>query len=114
MPCHSGTGAADTADRPSLRSGIDASPFVVSFSLERWRGALAPCRRVPFVTFGEARMALLDFVKSAGEKLFHLGAAKAPTEAAAADPGNADKAKAANDAAADAIVAYIKTQNLVV
>lgn len=59
-------------------------------------------------------MALLDFVKSAGEKLFHMGAAKAPTEAAAADPGNADKAKAANDAAADAITAYIGTQNLVV
>jgi len=59
-------------------------------------------------------MALLDFVKSAGEKLFHMGATKTTMEAAAAEPSNADKQKAANDAAADAITNYIKTQNLVV
>lgn len=59
-------------------------------------------------------MALLDFMKSAGEKLFHMGAAKTPIEAAAAEPSNADKMRAANDAAADAITDYIKTQNLVV
>jgi nucleoid-associated protein YgaU len=59
-------------------------------------------------------MSILDFVKSAGEKLFGTGAAKAATEAAAAEPSNADKAKAANDAAAEAITNYIKTQNLTV
>ena len=57
-------------------------------------------------------MSLVDFIKEAGEKLFHKGPAKAATEQAAADPGNADKAKAANDAAADAIMDYIKAQNL--
>ena len=59
-------------------------------------------------------MALLDFIKSAGEKLFNTGTAKAATEAAAADASNAEKTKAANDAAADAITAYIKSQNLAV
>jgi len=57
-------------------------------------------------------MGLLDFVKSAGEKLFHTGAAKTTMAEAAAEPSNADKMKAANDAAADAITAYIATQNL--
>ena len=57
-------------------------------------------------------MSLIDFVKEAGEKLFNIGSAKAATQDAAADPGNAAKAKAANDAAADAILSYIKTQNL--
>jgi nucleoid-associated protein YgaU len=57
-------------------------------------------------------MGLLDFVKAAGEKLFHTGAAKAATEAAAAAPADPEKVKAANDAAADAIMAYIATQNL--
>ena len=57
-------------------------------------------------------MSLIDFVKEAGEKRFNIGSAKAATQDAAADPGNAAKAKAANDAAADAILSYIKTQNL--
>jgi len=57
-------------------------------------------------------MGLLDFVKSAGEKLFHIGPAKAAMEDAAAAPADAAKVKAANDAAADAIVAYIASQNL--
>jgi nucleoid-associated protein YgaU len=57
-------------------------------------------------------MGLLDFVKSAGEKLFHTGPAKAAMAEAAAAPTNAEKLKAANDAAADAITAYIATQNL--
>ena len=57
-------------------------------------------------------MSFIDFIKEAGEKLFHMGAAKAATQDAAADPGNADKTKAANDASADAILAYIKAQNL--
>jgi nucleoid-associated protein YgaU len=52
-------------------------------------------------------MGLIDFVKDAGEKLFGRGTASAATPAA---PGaNAD---AANAAAGDAILAYIKTQNL--
>ncbi len=57
-------------------------------------------------------MSLIGFIKDAGEKLFHSGTAKAATEEAAAGPGDADKVKAANDAAADAILDYIKTQNL--
>jgi nucleoid-associated protein YgaU len=57
-------------------------------------------------------MGLLDFVKAAGEKLFNTGAAKAAITEAAAEPANADKVKAANDAAADAITAYIASQKL--
>ena len=57
-------------------------------------------------------MGLLDFVKSAGEKLFHTGQAKTTMAEAAAEPANADKIKAANDAAADAITAYVATQSL--
>ena len=57
-------------------------------------------------------MGLLDFVKNAGEKLFHMGQAKAAMAEAAAEPANAEKIKAANDAAADAITAYIASQNL--
>jgi hypothetical protein len=45
-------------------------------------------------------MSLIDFVKDAGEKLFGVGKAKAATQDAAADPNNAAKAKAANDAQA--------------
>ena len=57
-------------------------------------------------------MSLIDFVKDAGEKLFNMGKAKAATQEAAADPNNAAKVKAANDTAGDAILAYIKSQNL--
>ncbi len=48
-------------------------------------------------------MGLIDFVKSAGEKLFGSGAAKASMQAAEAAPGDPEKVKAANDAAGDAI-----------
>ena len=52
-------------------------------------------------------MGLFTFIKNAGEKLFgKRDAQAAPTPAAAPDPS------AANRAAADAILAYIKTQNL--
>jgi nucleoid-associated protein YgaU len=57
-------------------------------------------------------MGLIDFVKSAGEKLFGTGKAQAAMQAAAADAANAEKAAAANSAAGDAILAYIKSQNL--
>ena len=57
-------------------------------------------------------MGLLDFVKSAGEKLFHTGPSKTAMAEAAAEPANEAKVKAANDAAADAISAYIASQNL--
>jgi nucleoid-associated protein YgaU len=57
-------------------------------------------------------MGLIDFVKEAGEKLFGRGTAQAAMQQAAADPGSAEKAKAANDAAGDAILTYIKSQNL--
>jgi nucleoid-associated protein YgaU len=57
-------------------------------------------------------MGLLDFVKAAGEKLFHTGPAKEAMAEAAAAPADAAKVKAANDAAADAVSAYIASQNL--
>ena len=52
-------------------------------------------------------MGLLTFIKEAGEKLFGKREAQAAPAAAAAPD-----AAAANRAAADAILAYIKTQNL--
>jgi len=57
-------------------------------------------------------MGLLDFVKNAGEKLFGTGKAKEAMQEAAAAPADEAKIKAANDAASDAIVAYIGSQNL--
>ena len=57
-------------------------------------------------------MGLLSFVKEAGEKLFSKGQAQAAMSAAQADPSSAEKTKAANDAAADAIIAYIESQGL--
>jgi nucleoid-associated protein YgaU len=57
-------------------------------------------------------MGMLDFVKEAGEKLFGIGKAKAAMQDAAAAPSDDEKLKAANDAAGDAIVDYIKAQNL--
>jgi len=55
---------------------------------------------------------LLSFIKEAGEKLFHRGEAKAAITDAQADPAAEEKAKAASDAAADAIVTYIHAQDL--
>jgi nucleoid-associated protein YgaU len=57
-------------------------------------------------------MGLLSFIKEAGEKLFGKGQAQAAMTAAKADPSSDEKQKAANDAAADAILAYIETQGL--
>ena len=57
-------------------------------------------------------MGLMDFVKEAGEKLFGRGQAQGAAVEAKADPGNQAKAQAANAAAGDAIVTYIKAQNL--
>jgi nucleoid-associated protein YgaU len=72
-------------------------------------------------------MPFLDFVKEAGEKLFNIGGARssAPSQqtqaagAAAAQQssggsaqGAADKANAANAAAGDAILVYIRAQKL--
>ncbi len=54
----------------------------------------------------EKRMGLIDFVKEAGEKLFGHGQAEAASPAAT---GGSD---AANSGAADAILNYVKTQNL--
>ena len=56
-------------------------------------------------------MGLIDFMKDAGEKLFGKGHAQAAAPAAATAP-DPEKAKAANDAAGDAILAYIKAQGL--
>jgi nucleoid-associated protein YgaU len=57
-------------------------------------------------------MGLIDFVKEAGEKLFGTGKAKSAMQEAAAAPSNAEKIAAANAAAGDAILDYIKAQNL--
>ena len=57
-------------------------------------------------------MGMLDFVKEAGEKLFGIGKAKAAMQDAAVAPSDDAKVKAANDAAGDSIVEYIKSQNL--
>jgi len=57
-------------------------------------------------------MGLIDFVKDAGEKLFGRGQAQAAMAEAKADPNNEAKVEAANAAAGDAILAYIKSQNL--
>ncbi len=57
-------------------------------------------------------MGLLDFVKDAGEKLFGRGNAQAAMTEAKAAPNDQAKAQAANAAAADAIMEYIKSQNL--
>ncbi len=54
----------------------------------------------------------MDFVKDAGEKLFGTGKAKAAMQESAAAPADEAKIKAANDAAGDAIVAYVHAQNL--
>jgi nucleoid-associated protein YgaU len=52
-------------------------------------------------------MGMLSFIKEAGEKLFGKGEAQAQTPGA-----SPDQVKAANDAAADAILAYINKQGL--
>lgn len=57
-------------------------------------------------------MGLMDFVKEAGEKLFGRGQAQAAMTEAKADPNNAAKTQAANSAAGDAILDYIKSQKL--
>ena len=57
-------------------------------------------------------MGLMDFVKDAGEKLFGRGKAQAAMADVEGDPGNDAKVKAANDAAGDAILEYIKSQKL--
>jgi nucleoid-associated protein YgaU len=56
-------------------------------------------------------MSLIDFVKDAGEKLFGRGKAKETSDRAKAAPAD-DAIKAANDAAGDAILDYIKSQGL--
>ena len=57
-------------------------------------------------------MSLISFVKEAGEKLFGHGQAQAAMTEAKSSPGDAAKSAAANAAAGDAILDYIKAQNL--
>ena len=57
-------------------------------------------------------MGLIDFVKDAGEKLFGHREAQAAVKEASADPSSQAKAQAANAAAADAILEYVKGQGL--
>ncbi|HVE50263.1 MAG TPA: peptidoglycan-binding protein LysM [Casimicrobiaceae bacterium] len=57
-------------------------------------------------------MGLIDFVRDAGEKLFGRGKAEAAMKDSKADPNNQAKMQAANAAAGDAILDYIKAQNL--
>ena len=54
-------------------------------------------------------MGLMSFIKEAGEKLFGKGDAHAAQKAAEADP---NKTVAANQAASDSIVDYIRSMNL--
>jgi nucleoid-associated protein YgaU len=57
-------------------------------------------------------MGLMDFVKEAGEKLFGRGKAQAAMTEVKAAPADEAKIAAANSAAGDAILDYIKSQNL--
>ena len=57
-------------------------------------------------------MGMIDFVKEAGEKLFGRGKAQAAVKEAEVEPSNAAKVQAANAAAADAILEYVKSQHL--
>ena len=57
-------------------------------------------------------MSIISFVKEAGEKLFGSGKAKDAMAQAAVAPADESATKAANDAAGDAIVSYIKSQGL--
>lgn len=57
-------------------------------------------------------MGLIDFVKDAGEKLFGRGKAQAAMAEMKAAPSDPAKVSAANAAAGDAILDYIKSQNL--
>jgi nucleoid-associated protein YgaU len=57
-------------------------------------------------------MGLIDFVRDAGEKLFGRGKAQAAMKESQASPGDETKVAAANAAAGDAILDYIKAQNL--
>ncbi len=57
-------------------------------------------------------MGLLDFVKEAGEKLFGRGQAQAAMAEVKDAPQDEAKIAAANAAAGDAILDYIKAQNL--
>ena len=59
-----------------------------------------------------AAMGLMDFVKDAGEKLFGRGKAQAAMTEVKAAPADPAKIAAANAAAGDAILDYIKSQNL--
>jgi nucleoid-associated protein YgaU len=60
----------------------------------------------------ENDMAIFDFMKEAGEKLFGRTGASGPSQQAAQNAPSTDKAKAMNDAAGDAILNYIKSQKL--
>jgi nucleoid-associated protein YgaU len=57
-------------------------------------------------------MGLMDFVKEAGERLFGRGKAQAAMTEVKAAPADEAKIAAANSAAGDAILDYIKSQNL--
>ena len=57
-------------------------------------------------------MGIIDFVRNAGEKLFGRGQAEAAMKDSKADPQNNAKMQQANGAAGDAILGYIKAQNL--
>jgi nucleoid-associated protein YgaU len=57
-------------------------------------------------------MGLIDFVKSAGEKLFGRGKTQTAMDEMQAAPADPAKVAAANAAAGDAILDYIKGQNL--
>jgi nucleoid-associated protein YgaU len=68
--------------------------------------------RVSRIRYSRTTMGLIDFVKDAGEKLFGRGQAQAAMAEVKADPNNEAKVQAANAAAGDAIIDYVKSQNL--
>jgi nucleoid-associated protein YgaU len=89
---------------------IGVSSIAVSAPLAHGGSCAFRALRDHFET-GDA-MGLMDFVKDAGEKLFGRGKAQAAMTEVKADPNDAAKVAAANSAAGDAILDYIKAQNL--
>jgi nucleoid-associated protein YgaU len=92
----------------SVRRGARRRPSFVRCDRDRFAFA----RRKSAVIRKETAMGLIDFVKEAGEKLFGKGQAQTAMAEVKADPDNAAKIQAANGAAGDAILDYIKSQNL--
>jgi hypothetical protein len=78
-----------------------------------WRAA--NCISLNTIFAKDSSMALLDFIRDAGEKLFHPGGTSSSSPTQPTEPSgsaNPQQADAANAKAGDAILNYIKSQNL--